>query len=51
MGAGAAVCGASTVVPARADQVEPQGLDELLADLGGGDHGRTVVPPSPKGTQ
>ncbi len=27
------------VVPTGADQIEPKGLDELLADLGGGGHG------------
>ena len=39
------------VVPAGADQVELEGLDELLADLGGGGHGRIVIRPRPKGTQ
>jgi hypothetical protein len=31
------------VVPAGADQVELQGVDKLLADLGGGGHGGIVV--------
>jgi hypothetical protein len=35
------------VVPAGADQVELQGVDKLLADLGGGGHGRIVAGPSP----
>ena len=35
------------VFPAGADQIELQGIDKLLADLGGGGHGRIVAGPFP----
>ena len=46
-GLGQAFMAPRHVFPAGADQIELQGIDKLLADLGGGGHGRIVAGPSP----
>jgi len=47
-GLGQPLVTARHVVPARADQIELQGFDQLLADLGGGGHTDIVARASPK---